>query len=304
MRVIDAAELRRRLSVTDAIDALERAFREGDPTAGPLRSRLDTVNGQLLVMPATGDAGSGVKLVTVTPDNPPQGLPLVNAVYVLFSPGTQVPEAVLDGPTLTALRTGAVSGLATRFLAREDAARLVLFGSGVQARAHLEAMMEVRSINWVTVVARSRDRGEALVEEARGRGIEGALGDATAVREADLVCTCTTSETPLFAGEDLAAGAHVNAIGAYRPDMREVDTATVRRGRVVVETREAALEEAGDLLIPIEEGAIGPDHVVADLADVVRGAGVRSGPDDVTLFESVGLAFEDLAIARAAVDAR
>jgi ornithine cyclodeaminase/alanine dehydrogenase-like protein (mu-crystallin family) len=304
MHTVDAAELRGRLSMPAAIDVLERAFRDGDPAAGPVRSRLDTDGGQLLVMPATGPAGVGVKLVTVTPANPGRGLPFVSAVYVLFAPGTQVPETVFDGASLTALRTGAVSGLATRFLARGDATHLVLFGAGVQARAHLEAMMAVRPIDRVTIVARSREPAEALLNEVRERGIAGSIGDASAVREADIVCTCTTSDTPLFAGDDLADGAHLNAVGAYRPDAREVDTATVRRAKVVVETREAAMEEAGDLLIPIQEDAIGPDHVVAELADVVRGRSVRRSPHDVTMFESVGLAFEDLAVARAAADAR
>ncbi|MGH2676626.1 MAG: ornithine cyclodeaminase family protein, partial [Actinomycetota bacterium] len=226
------------------------------------------------------------------------------AAYLLFAPGTLSPEAVIEGGALTALRTAAVSGLATRYLARPDARRLVLFGAGVTANAHLDAMLAVRPFRVVRVVSRSPGPAEALAARARGAGLDAGVAGPDAVIEADVVCTCTTSSQPVFDGTLLAAGAHVNAIGAYRPDMRELDDETVRRARVVVETREAAMAEAGDLLIPIETGVIDPEHVVADLSELVRGAPVRRGPEDVTLFKSVGLAAEDLAVARAALDAR
>jgi ornithine cyclodeaminase len=241
--------------------------------------------------------------VTLTPSNPDRGVPFIHAAYVLFDGETQAPRAVLDGEALTALRTAAVSGLATRYLAREDAHRLMLFGAGVQAKAHLEAMTAVRPVTGVTVMSRSPGPAEDLVEEARKRGIAASVGEPDAVAKADLVCTCTTSDEPLFDGSGLRPGAHVNAVGSYQPHTRELDTEAVRRARVVVETRAVALEEAGDLLIPIEEGAIGQDHIVADLAEVVRGRSVRTSPDDVTLFESVGMAFEDLVVARAIVQA-
>jgi len=155
----------------------------------------------------------------------------------------------------------------------------------------------------LVVVARSRGAAEGLVEQGLGRGLAARLGDSDAVRDADLICTCTTAEEPLFDGSLLPPGAHVNAVGSYRPETRELDTTTVRRGRVVVETREVALAEAGDLLIPIREGAIQAGDIVADLTELVRGAKVRRSPDDVTVFKSVGMAFEDLVIARAVLDA-
>jgi ornithine cyclodeaminase len=295
---VDADELARRVPMAAAIDALESAFRDGDPEAAPLRSHVATDAGTLLLMPATGPAGVGVKLVTLTDANPDRGLPFIHATYVLFDAETQAPRLLVDGSALTALRTGAVSGLATRHLARSDARHLVLFGAGVQARSHLEAMGTVRDLERVTVVGRTPAHVDELVAAARARGMRASAGSPEAVAEADIVCTCTTASVPLFDGEALAAGAHVNAVGAYRPDAREVDTRAVIRARVVVETRAAALAESGDLLVPIGEGAIG-DHVVADLQEVVRGAPVRTGPDDVTLFASVGLAFEDLAVAGA-----
>jgi ornithine cyclodeaminase/alanine dehydrogenase-like protein (mu-crystallin family) len=254
-------------------------------------------------MPTSGVAGVGVKLVALTPTNQERGLPFINAVYVLFAAETQTPEAVIDGSALTALRTAAVSGLATRYLARPDARRLVIFGAGVQASSHVEAMLAVRSVERVVIVSRTRAHAEALVDRVRGTGVEASVGEPDAVADCDLICTCTTSATPLFDGNALLGGTHVNAVGTYLPNAREVDTATVSRAKVAVETREAALEEAGDLLIPIGEGVVGPGHVLADLKELVRGAAVRASAEDVTVFKSVGIAFEDLIVARAAVEA-
>ena len=303
LRVIGAEEIRARLPMAAAVDALEEAFRTYEPGSGPLRTHVETPAGTLLLMPASGEDGIGVKLVTLTPANPDRGLPFIHASYVLFDAETQAPEAALDGSALTAIRTAAVSGLATRSLSREDAHRLVLFGAGVQARSHLESMCAVRPVTDLVVVSRSPGAAEALVADGLGRGLAARVGEPSAVGDADLICTCTTAEAPLFDGSTLAPGAHVNAVGSYRPETRELDTETVRRARVVVETREVALAEAGDLLLPIEEGVIDAGHIVADLAETVRGAEVRRSPADVTLFKSVGMAFEDLVVARAVVDA-
>jgi ornithine cyclodeaminase/alanine dehydrogenase-like protein (mu-crystallin family) len=303
LRVIGAEELRAILSMEDAVDTLEDAFRTPDPAAGPLRTHVETPEGSLLLMPAFGEAGVGVKIVSLTPANAARGIPYIHASYVLFDAETQAPEAVLDGSALTALRTAAVSGLATRHLGRPDARRLVLFGAGVQARSHLEAMCVVRPVTDLVVVSRSPGPAEDIVRKGLGRGLDARLGDPTMVSEADLVCTCTTSEEPLFDGSLLSPGAHVNAVGSSRPETRELDAETVRRARVVVETREVALAEAGDLLLPMRAGIIGGDHIAADLAELVRGAEVRRAPEDVTVFKSVGMGSEDLAIARAIVDA-
>lgn len=304
MRVIDAEELRAGVPMIAAVDALEASFGRTDPSlTTPMRTSLATPAGTLLTMPAAADVGVGVKLVTLSEFNPQKGLPFIHGVYVLFDVVTQQPEAVLDGTVLTALRTAAVSGLATRLLANLDARRLVLFGAGVQAEAHLEAMRVVRPLEEVVVVSRSPDKAQRLAAKATAAGIAGRVGSPEDVATADIVCTCTTSAVSVFDGRLLAAGSHVNAIGAFLADEREIDTETVRRARVVVETREVALAEAGDLLIPITEGAISPAHIVADLSELVRGAAVRTDPADVTVFESVGMAFEDLVVARAALDA-
>jgi ornithine cyclodeaminase len=164
-------------------------------------------------------------------------------------------------------------------------------------------MAAVAPVEEVVIVSRTPDAARTLAERAGGMGVRASAGEPSSVAEADIVCTCTTSTVSLFDGRLLAEGAHVNAVGSYLPDQRELDTETVRRAKVVVETREVALAEAGDLLIPIAEGAIEAEHIVADLAELVRGVAVRTRDDDVTLFESVGMAFEDLVVARAALDA-
>ncbi|HEY7666565.1 MAG TPA: ornithine cyclodeaminase family protein [Actinomycetota bacterium] len=303
MELLDGPELRRRLSMRAAIDALERAFRAEDPSGSPLRSNVGTAEGTLLIMPAAGAAGVGVKLVTVTAANAERGEPLIGAVYVLFDARTQQPRAVLDGAALTALRTAAVSGLATRYLARTDAHRLIIFGAGVQAGTHLEAMVCERPIDEVTIVSRSRARAAELRDRAAALGLTAELAGPDAVRAGDVVCTCTSAERPLFDGGWLPEGVHVNAVGSYRPETRELDTEAVRRAKVVVEERSAAFAEAGELAIPLEAGAIEASHVLADLHELVGGVPVRTAPGDVTVFKSVGLAFEDLAVAAAALEA-
>jgi ornithine cyclodeaminase len=304
MRIVEADELRRALPMRAAIDALATAFAREDPSlASPMRTTLATAAGTLMTMPAAGDAGVGVKLVTLSEFNPQKGLPFVQATYVLFDVESQRPEAVIDGTELTAIRTAAVSGVATRLLARHDASRLVLFGAGVQATAHLEAMCVVCPVEDVVVVSRGTERAVALVARAAALGLSARVGVPEDVSAADLVCTCTTSAVSVFRGEDLAAGAHVNAIGASLPHQRELDTEAIRRAKVVVETRREALAEAGDLLIPIGEGVIDAGHIRADLTDLARGAVLRTDPSDITVFKSVGMAYEDLVVARAALDA-
>lgn len=287
------------LPMADAITVLEAAFASpaGD---GPPRTHVEVPAGDLLLMPAHGPGGVGVKLVTVAPDNPGRGLPLVHGVYALFAPETLAPVAMIDGAALTGLRTAAVSGLATRRLARSDAARLVVIGAGTQARTHVEAMRAVRPVDQVAVLSRTASSMETFVEDLRAAGVDARAGTPSAIRDADLVCTCTSSATPVLDGDMLAAGAHVNAVGAYRPDARELDAATMRRGRVVVEQRAAAFAEAGDVLLAIAEGALTRDDVT-DLHEVVSGAVVRTADDDITVFKSVGLAMEDLAVAAAVV---
>jgi ornithine cyclodeaminase len=296
---LTASELRDHVSITDAILTLESALSAGDLQAPP-RTHLSVPGGELLLMPAASPRGVGVKLVTIGHGNPERGLPLIAGLYVLFDRDTLEPTLTVDGAALTALRTAAVSALATRYLAVPDAHRLMLFGAGRQAHAHLEAMSAVRPIEQVVVVDAHLAPAEALVAEARARGLDARVGSPEDVREADIVCTCTTSATPVFAGALLRQGAHVNAIGAYRPDVRELDDDLMSRAKIVVESEQAALAEAGDLLIPLRSGVLDRSAILADLAALVGGAKVRTNDQEVTVFKSVGVAWEDLAIASAA----
>jgi ornithine cyclodeaminase len=302
-RWIAAEELRRALPMNEAIDALEAALRAPGLPDAPQRVVASAEGGQLLVMPAAGAIGSGAKLVTVQPDNPSRGLPLVQAAYALFARETLVPLALFEGAELTRLRTAAVSAVATRHLAREDATQLLVFGAGVQARGHVEAMVAVRPIEQVIVVDSGSGSAGELVTELTGSGIEGRVGRPEDVRETDIVCACTTASEPLFDGQLLAAGTHVNAVGSYQPHTREVDSRTLARAQVVLEDRNAVLAEAGDLRIPLDEGAIDSEWVAGDLRDVVTGACRRSGPDAITFFKSVGVAWEDLVVTAAAAAA-
>jgi ornithine cyclodeaminase/alanine dehydrogenase-like protein (mu-crystallin family) len=299
---IGAKELEEILPVSQAIEVLERAFTAERPKT-PLRTHLDVPGGELLLMPASGERGLGVKLVTLAPENPGRGMPFLHSIYVLFSPRSLEPKLTVDGAALTALRTSAVSGLATKYLARPDSSRLALFGAGVQANAHLDAMVAVRPIQSVRVVSRTPEAAERLADRARTL-LDADVAGSETVSAADIVCTCTTSDTPVFDGKLLPDGVHVNAVGAYRPDTRELDDETIGRAKIVVETREAAMAEAGDIIIPIERNVITDSDIVADLSEVVRGARVRTSADDVTVFKSVGVAFEDLAVAAAVLERR
>lgn len=299
MRVIGADELRRLVPMERAVDAIEAAFRSGDSETPP-RRHLPFGDGDLLFMPSWSPRAAGVKLVSINPGNPARGLPLINGSYLLFDRDTLQPTAVIDAAALTGLRTAAVSGVATRALARSDASRLVIFGAGAQARSHLEAMATVRPIAEVAVVSRSEAPALALVEHARGLGISAAVGEPKSVARADIVCTCTSSPEPVFPGAELDPGAHVNAVGSYQRHAREIDSDCVRRaGLIAVETPDA-IREAGDLAVPIDAGELDPGAVMA-LADVLDRD--KADGDEITLFKSVGRAFEDLAVAEAALAA-
>lgn len=294
-RCVGAAELLAALPLTEAVDALARVF-SGPLPEVPARSHHAVGPGELLVMPAWDARLAVVKLVTVNPANRARGLPSVQGVCVCFDAQTSAVRAVIDAAALTALRTAAVSGLATRHLARPDAARAVVFGAGVQARWHVEAMRAVRPVEDVALVGRTPARVQELA-----RAVGARLGTVEDVAGADIVCTCTTSRTPVFPGSLLAPGSHVNAIGAYSPEARELDDDAVRGALVVVERRAAALAEAGDVILPLRARVLAEDALV-ELGAVVRGEAGRASSGERTVFKSVGQAFEDLAVAAAALE--
>ncbi|TVR29408.1 MAG: ornithine cyclodeaminase family protein [Nitriliruptor sp.] len=305
MQHIDAPEVWQRLPMLDAIAALEQAIRTNGFADTPQRLHLQDDGRDLLVMPAMADGWAGVKLVSLDPQNPARGRSFINGVYTLFVPPGLEPGASIEGRALTELRTAAVSGLATRHLARPDASRLTIFGAGAQGRSHLLAMAAVRDLTEVRIVAPRAESVDAFIAFAADHlEVEVRTGTPDDVATSDIVCTCTSSATPVFDGSLLPEGVHINAIGAYRPDLQEVDAATVLASRVIVELREAALTEKGDLLRAAAEAGWDPGAIAADLTELLRDPGRgRMTPADRTLFSSVGHAYEDLLIARAVVTA-
>ena len=272
---LSAADLGERLDVSGAADVLEAALAEGfDPETDPPRRALELGRGELLVMPSAVGRHGAVKLVSVGGD------PRIQGLCVVFDGETLAPAAVVDGVALTNLRTPAVSALAVRRLAPPDAARLVVFGRGPQAHAHVEAMRAVRRIERVDMIGRDGADVDDLVAAA------------------DIICCCTTAREPLFNGDLVADRAAVIAIGSHEPDVREVDDALVRRATVVVESRVSALREAGDVIVAIASGALDQDELVT-LAELVTGEPALD-MGRPRLFKSTGMAWEDAVVAAAA----
>ncbi|OGK80736.1 MAG: hypothetical protein A2X52_04440 [Candidatus Rokubacteria bacterium GWC2_70_16] len=311
MLVLTRRDLERLLSPADVIRAVEGAFREraaGRAQALP-RAALPMARGGVflsMVSALPRRRALGAKLVTVVPQNRRLGLPTIHACYLLADPGTGAPLALMDGAFLTAIRTGATSALAARLLAPREVRSVACFGAGVQAAFQLRCLRVVRPFARVLVVGRRPERARRFagrMREALALDVQ-VTGDRTAaVREARLVTCATTSARPVFRGRDVQPGTHVDAVGSFRPSTREVDTALVKRARVVVDTYEGAREEAGDLLIPLRAGAIRRGHVRAELAELVSGRRRgRISREDITLFKSVGWAGEDAATARLAYD--
>lgn len=288
--------------MADAVEGMNRAF--GALSAGyadvPLRSRVQS-NGTTLVMPVylpESDA-LAVKIVSVFPANLEHGLPTIHALVLALDPQTGEPLAMMEGGSLTAIRTGAGSGAATKLLAREDAKTVAIIGSGVQAQTQLEAVCTVRAIERVLVYSRTQANAERFAEVMAGYDvvpddIEVANSAAAAVREADIICAATTSATPVFVGEDVKPGTHINAVGSFTPEMQEVDETTIRRARVYVDSREAVMAEAGDLIIPVRAGRVPESHIYAEIGEVVLGKKTgREDNDQITYFKSVGVAAQD-----------
>jgi ornithine cyclodeaminase len=305
--IVTEAEVPALLPMPACIDAMAEALAtvaRGDAVL-PLRTlvRLPDQSGILGLMPAyLGSPRSvGIKVVTVMPGNHGTDLDAHQGVVLLFEADRGRLLAIVDATSITAVRTAAVSGAATRLLARKEAGDLAILGAGTQARSHLEAMHAVRTLRRVRLWSKTAERARALARRESERlaiPIEVALTGREAVEGADLICTTTSAREPILLGEWIAEGAHVNAVGACFPTARELDTPAVARSRLFVDRRESALNEAGDFLIPKSEGAIGDDHIVGEIGDLVTGnlEGRRS-PRDVTLFKSLGLAVEDLAAA-------
>ncbi|HXV87404.1 MAG TPA: hypothetical protein VD793_11915 [Gemmatimonadales bacterium] len=305
--VLDAAQVRAALPMRLAIDAMRQAFAllaQGRVDL-PVRTQVSLPGGagSFLVMPVRADTayGLGAKLVTVLPGNSAAGRPVVQAVVVLLDQVTGELVALLEGTSLTAIRTGAASGLATDLLARKDARRLTIIGSGVQARTQLEGVCAVRDIERVTIWSRTREHARQFAADVRAVGVvpevEVAGTVAAAVEDADVMCLATSALRPVLAAWDVPEGVHVNAIGSFRPDMQEFEPALLQRARVVVDQKEAALAEAGEVIEAVRGGLVNQADLL-ELGQVLAGQVTgRESAAQITVFKSVGLAVQDLAAA-------
>ena len=305
--VLNETDVRSLVSMDELIDATAdalAAFSAGH-VVQPLRTVMEVGGpGRFLgVMPAflPAPGALGAKLVTVFPDNLARGLPGHRAVIVLLDPETGELAAILDGRYITAVRTAAASAVSARHLARPGPATLAILGSGVQARSHLAALGRVREIAEVRVWSPTPASREAFVRDVSpgvAAPVRAVARAEDAVRGAGLVVLATASAEPVVCGDWVEPGAHVCAIGACRPNQREMDGELVARGRVFVDSRAGALAEAGDLVIPIAEGRLTPDHIAGELGDVVAGRATgRTSDDEITIFKSLGIAAEDVAAA-------
>jgi alanine dehydrogenase len=306
-RLLTEADIARLITMDELIDAMQEALRRfsGGDVVQPVRAVLPVNGGRdvFALMPSyvREPALLGAKLVTVFPQNGDLQLPTHLAAILLFSPETGALRAVLDGRYITEVRTAAVSAVSANLLARDDAAVLAILGSGAQARSHLHALDRVFELSDVRVWSPTPEHQEAFVDEMRTSTkatLAGAASAAEAVRDADLVVLATSSAEPVVRSDWIKPGAHVMSVGACRPTQREMDPELLRRGRLYVDSKAAALVESGDVVMAIKEGRIAESHIVGELGALVAGkVEGRRWPQDVTIFKSLGLAVEDVVAA-------
>ena len=315
--ILNAIDIRQALPMPLAIEAMKQAFAafSSGRALVPPRIHLPIArhSGVSLIMPSFVDGETpseqalAVKVVSLFDGNQSRGLAKIQAAVVVFEPDTGRPLALLDGAMLTALRTAAASGAATDLLARQESRTVALFGTGVQARTHVFAMCAARPIERICVYSRHPSNVAAFIASFQQHHtipaqLIAAESPQRALADADIVCCTTTSKTPIFDDADLKAGVHINAVGSYTPQAREVPPETVCRALVVVDSRHAAWEEAGDLIQPRDAGLIDEQHIHAELGELVLGTRPgRSRDDEITFFKSVGLAVQDAVAARFAL---
>ncbi len=305
--MLSRSDVKSLITMPEAIEALRRAhgeFSRGE-AAMPVRSVIlvPEQQGWYGIMPAylPTSGALGLKSVTVYKGNPGRGMPATLGLILLLDPATGALLSVMEAGYLTGVRTAAASGVATTLLSRDDATELAILGAGVQGRHHLAAMATVRLIERVRVFDATPENAERFrleMQPTTSATIEVARSAEDAVRGADLIVTTSTSRTPIVEYAWLKPGAHINGVGAHTPDARELGSEVVAQARVVVDSRDAALKEAGDLLVPIAEGLVSADQLSDELGEVVEGRKPgRTSPDQITLYKSVGIAIQDMAVA-------
>lgn len=287
-RTISSADITAAVSVGRARRLLDHALREGfRPDVDPARINIPAGTGHMLLMPSVLGGWTGTKIVTVSPDNPSKDRPRIQAMFILMDTETLTPQAIMEGNSLTALRTPAVSAVAADYLAPESIDRMVVFGTGPQAQTHIAAMAEVRDT-------------DATIAVARDLGLAARAGVAEDVADASLIVCCTSAPTPLFDGALVPDHAVVVAMGSHEPEFRGLDSQLMGRAQVVVEDRATALREAGDVIQPVREGVLAEADLV-NLCDLVTG-GVQVDTSRPRVFKCVGMSWEDLAVAVGVVD--
>ena len=305
VRILTANDVKKALPMPKAIEAMKQAF--GQLSAGqttmPLRGRIATDKGVTLLMPAYlhQSRDLGIKVVSIYTGNPSLGLPTTAGTVLVLDPQTGLPLAFMEANSLTAIRTGATGGLAADILARKNARTVALFGAGIQARTQLQAVLTVRPIQEVNLFDISQAAAKGLADEVvtwpNPPVVNVVSSPGEAVQDVDVVIAATTSETPVFDGNDLKPGTHVTAVGSFSPDVQEIDEVTVRRSRIVVDFRQACLEEAGDLIVP-------KATIDAEIGEIINGDKPgRQSEEEITFFKTVGVAVQD-SVASAAVLAR
>jgi ornithine cyclodeaminase/alanine dehydrogenase-like protein (mu-crystallin family) len=304
IRILTSDDVKAALPMPKAIDIMKDAF--GQLSAGkatvPLRSKISSDKGDTLLMPAYlhGSQDLGIKIVSIYKDNPLKGLPTVTAIVIVLDSQTGQPRALIEGDSLTATRTGATGGLASEFLARRNAKTVALFGAGVQARAQLQGLMAVRSIAQVNLFDLSASAAQKLAGEIASwpdaPAVNLVSNSKEAIQNVDIIITATTSSKPVFDGNEIKPGTHITGVGSYTPQMQEVDETTARRARIIVDSREACLAEAGDIIIPRAT-------IAAELGEIVNGLKPgRQSPEEITFFKTVGVAVADATAAAAVLN--
>jgi ornithine cyclodeaminase/alanine dehydrogenase-like protein (mu-crystallin family) len=316
MLILTADDVRKALPMNQAIGAMKEAYEalSDGRAVVPLRTRLPIPNSEALslFMPAyvhsADNQALAIKVVSLFPTNPALGLAYIQAAVLVFDPETGRAIALLEGSSLTAIRTGAAGGAAIDLLARPESRIAAIFGAGVQGRTQLEAACTARNITTAFIFDASPEKAKSFAAEMRGRGripdgIHIAQTPQEAIAKADIICTATTSTKPVFDDQDVKTGTHISAVGAYTPEMQEVPAETLQRARVFVDSRSATLEEAGDLIQPMRAGLFDETHICGELGEVILGkvAG-RQSPEQITYFKSVGVAVQDAMAAQVALN--
>ena len=305
LKIFSAEDIKKAITMDEAIEAVRKAFKQlsiGKAVVPPrINLEIPEYKTTALIMSAylPENKQIGLKLINLCENNPSRNLPLAYAIVIVSDAINGIPIAIMDGSYLTALRTGAASGVATDILSRKDSKKVAIFGAGIQGRTQLEAVCTVRNIEKAFIFDLNPEKAKLFKREMDKKlSIEIEIGESIEViSEVDIICTATTSKTPVFPDKYIKKGVHINAIGSYKPNVREIPGETIARAKVVVDKYESCLKEAGDLIIPLKQKLINEKHIHAEIGEIIAGLKPgRTSYEEITFFKSVGNAVQDLAV--------